>query len=110
MVGQGADLDAAAAAAPYGVDLQGHRAQRLTPDLGAEFDLILVMEKAHRNEVAQRMPQLLGRTMLFGHWMRASGADIPDPYQRGPEMHQKTALMIHTASLAWIARLKAKET
>lgn len=108
MVGEGADEVAQAASAEKGIDLSGHIARMMTPELGADYDLILVMEKSHRNEIARRMPQLVGRTMLFGQWIDG-GADVPDPYKRPREMHDRTVSLIQRAGDEWIARLKAKE-
>jgi protein-tyrosine phosphatase len=108
LVGEGADPLAREAAALHGVDLSGHVARQLTPELGAAHDLLLVMEKAHRTEIAQRMPQLVGRTVLFGQWIDG-GIDIPDPYRRTREVHAQTVALIKRAADAWSDRLKPKE-
>lgn len=108
MVGEAADSDAFAAAAEQGVDLSGHVGRLLTPELGAGYDLILVMEKSHRNDIARRMPQLVGRTMLFGQWIDG-GVDIPDPYRHSRGTHDRTVALIRRAGEAWVPRLKVKE-
>lgn len=109
MGGQGADRAASEAAAAQGVALDGHIARQLTAELGAGHDLILVMEKAHRDEIARRMPQLVGRTMLFGQWLQEGDTDIADPYQQAAQVHHETVAQIRRAGAAWAARLKPKE-
>lgn len=105
LVGHPANGVSSEVAAQYGIDLRGHVAQRLTAELGAAHDLILVMEKSHRHEIVSRMPQLSGRTMLFGQWIDG-GVDVPDPYRRPREIHEATVALIRKAGEAWVSRLK----
>lgn len=104
LVGEPADPVTAEVAARHGIDVAGHVARQMTAELGAAHDLILVMEKAHRNEIVARMPQLSGRTMLFGQWIDG-GLDVPDPFRRPVEMHETAVSLIRRAGDAWIARL-----
>lgn len=103
VVGSGADQTASAVAAEAGVDLSGHVARQLTPQIGGSHDLILVMEPAHKDEIVRRYPQLSGRTMLFDHWTGAKG--IADPYRLPEAVHRDSRDKILAASKAWIARL-----
>jgi len=103
VVGSGADETAATVAAEAGVDLSGHVARQLNLSIGQAHDLILVMEPAHRTELARRYPQLSGRTMLFDHWTGARG--IADPYRLAESVHRETRDQIMAAAKAWIARL-----
>lgn len=105
LVGHGADAVAAEVAAEHGIDVSGHVAQKLTPELGSGYDLILVMEKSHRHEISERMPQLSGRTMLFGQWVDGA-IDVPDPYRRPREIHEATVALIRKAGEAWVSRLR----
>ncbi|MEY4983205.1 MAG: hypothetical protein RIR62_1471 [Pseudomonadota bacterium] len=107
MTGQPADTVTAEAAGRQGVDLGGHVARMLTPALGSEHDLLLVMERSHRHEIAERFPQLLGRTMLFGQWI-GSGTDISDPYRRPSVIHEQTVSLIRQAGAEWVSRLGGK--
>ena len=106
VVGHGADETAARVAAEAGLDLGGHVARQLTPEIGAAHDLILVMEPGHRADVARRMPQLSGRVMLFDQWTGAKG--IADPYRRSEAVHRETRDRIIAAGAAWAARLSPK--
>ncbi|MEJ1268730.1 protein tyrosine phosphatase [Pantoea ananatis] len=56
-------------AAEEGLSLEGHEAQRLTASLCREYDLILVMEKRHIEQVNRIDPAARGKTMLLGHWL-----------------------------------------
>lgn len=105
MVGYPADPVTAAAALRLGIDVSGHAGRLLTPALGADHDLILVMETVHRQEIAARFPQLSGRTMLFGQWIEG-GTDIPDPYRRPQAVHEQTVSLIRRAGEAWVPRLR----
>lgn len=105
LVGEAADPVTAEVAARQGVNVSGHVARQLTAELGAAHDLILVMEKAHRNEIAARMPQLSGRTMLFGQWIDG-GLDVPDPFRQSIEVHQTAVALIRRAGDGWITRLR----
>lgn len=104
VVGAAADARAAEVAAEQGVSLDGHVARQLTAELGAQYDLILVLEPAHRQEIAKRFPQLLGRTMLLDQWAGAQG--IADPYRRSTEFHKVVHDRIAQAVAAWVPRLR----
>jgi protein-tyrosine phosphatase len=43
-------------------------------------ELVLVMEKHHRDAVLAMDPTARGKTFLLGHW---TNTEIPDPYRRG---------------------------
>ena len=104
VVGHGADDSAAAAAAEFGLSLDGHVSRQITSELGAGYELILVMEAAHRREIMRRFPQLSGRTMLFDQW--TGGKDIPDPYRKPIEFHRDVRDRIDFAANAWARRLR----
>lgn len=104
MTGHPADEVTAEVARRQGIDLDGHVARMLTASLGAEHELILVMERAHRREIGERYPQLVGRTMLFGQWIDG-GTDVPDPYRRPAAIHEQAVALIRRAGEAWVTRL-----
>lgn len=106
LVGSAADGRSAAVAEAQGLSLEGHVARQFTPAMGTGFDLILVMETAHRARIARMAPQLLGRTMLFDHWTGSRG--IPDPYGRLAEMYESTFSRLSAAADAWSARLRKR--
>lgn len=61
-----------------GLSLNGHKARQLTRELCRQYSLILVMERKHIDAVARLVPEVRGKTMLFGHWL--GEREIPDPY------------------------------
>lgn len=101
--GHAADATATEAAAEQGISLEGHVARQLNSEIGAQYDLILVMEPGHRAEVMRRWPQLSGKTMLFDQWSGAKG--IADPYRLPIETHREIRDQIAEAAAAWAARL-----
>lgn len=103
LVGHSADATASDVAAAHGVSLDGHLARQFTADLGGTQDLILVMEPKHRADIGQIAPHLLGKTMLFDHWIGAKGID--DPYKLSREFHELTFAKIKDAGQAWALRL-----
>lgn len=78
-VGRPADPVAVELMAARGLDISGHRARQLTPEVIRSFELILVMEADQLGEVEAILPSARGRVRRLGHW---GGFDIPDPYRR----------------------------
>lgn len=37
--------------------------------MGRDYDLLLVMDKAHLEQVCKISPEVRGKTMLLGHWL-----------------------------------------
>lgn len=101
--GHDIDTESAGAARERGIMLPDHRARQLTTALGERADLILVMEKAHRDEIARRWPHLSGKTLLLGHF--ENGKPIPDPYRMGRGMHQRSVDMIVDSVAHWVDQL-----
>jgi protein-tyrosine phosphatase len=77
LVGEPADPLAVALLRERGIDLSGHRARQLTPEMASAFNLILVMEEAHQRSVERIFPAGRGRIHRLG---RFGGFDVPDPY------------------------------
>jgi protein-tyrosine phosphatase len=86
-----------------GLDIEAHRAQQFNTELGRWADLILVMEKSHREAVADIDPTARGKTYLLGHWN--GGKDIPDPYKRADAVYTQALAMIDAALPDWIRKL-----
>jgi len=103
VVGHGAQREMVAVAQGIDLDLTNHIARQFTPDMGKDHDLILVMERAHRDEINQIAPHLTGRTMLFDHWSGARG--IADPYQNGQAAYEQALAAIIDAAKTWATRL-----
>ncbi len=79
LVGHPADPMAVELMAARGIDITGHRARQVTPEMLAAVDLVLVMEKGHQDEVHRMAPQSRGKVHRLG---RFGNFDVPDPYRR----------------------------
>lgn len=61
-----------------GVDLSSHRSRPVTRDLLAEFNLVLTMERGHKEALQFEFPQSAGRIFTLGE-MVGGDFDIHDP-------------------------------
>jgi protein-tyrosine phosphatase len=84
------------------IDLSAHRAKQLTLEHLRQADLVLVMEKHHRQAVLDLDPTARGKTFLLGHWINT---EIPDPYRRGEEAHAEALRLIELAISPWLEKL-----
>ncbi|WP_041394452.1 protein-tyrosine-phosphatase [Photobacterium profundum] len=103
LIGKPADSMATRVAELKGVSLEHHVAQQLTSELCLEYELILVMEKAHIEAVSKIAPEARGKTMLFGQWVGQK--DIPDPYRQSQEAFEYVYCLIDEAAKAWARKL-----
>lgn len=65
-------------------------------------DLILVMEKVHKQEVARRMAIATGKTFLLGHWQNR---EIADPIGRSAQFHADIADQLELACRSWTEQI-----
>jgi len=103
LIGKPADATAVLIASENDVDLEGHLSQQVTPQLCAQYDLILVMEKGHMEALTQISPEARGKTMLFGQWIGQQ--DIPDPYRQSREAFEHAYKLIEDAAQEWVDKL-----
>lgn len=103
LVGKSADETAVNVAEENGIDVKDHQSQQITPQLCAQYDLILVMEKGHIEALTQISPEARGKTMLFGQWVGQQ--DIPDPYRQSREAFEHAYKLIDKAARAWVEKL-----
>ncbi len=78
LVGRPADPLAVDLLAERGIDVSGHRARQLTPEMIASADLVLVMEAAQQQEIERLSKAARGRVHRLG---RFGGFDVEDPYR-----------------------------
>lgn len=93
--GQPASPQAVAVMAQRGIDLRQHRSQCVTPELLAGFDLILTMERSHRDALLAEFPNLFGRVFLLSE-MVGRDFDIADPIGKAPIEYEHTAQQIES--------------
>jgi protein-tyrosine phosphatase len=68
-----------------GIDLSGHVARRLSPEMIRESDLILAMEMEHVHGVIELAPDVLGKTRMLSQYGAEENwidKEIRDPYGR----------------------------
>lgn len=102
--GANADATALEAALEVGLDISEHRARRLTADIAKEHDLILVMERSHITMIAERFPQVVGKTKLISHF--TDGQDIEDPYKFPMTVHRQVRDKVLEGVGGWISKLR----
>jgi len=104
--GHAADATACLVAEKHNLSLADHHGQQFTRQLAQQYDLILVMEKHHQEEVSSIAPEARGKTMLFAHWL--NGKAIPDPYRQSQEAFEHVYQLIEQAAQAWAKKLGTK--
>jgi protein-tyrosine phosphatase len=103
LVGKGVDKNAAAVARAHNVNVEGHAARQITPEILAMHDLVLVMGPEHRQYIRENFPQASGKTMMFDKWERDEG--IEDPYLQSVEFHELVFSEIDKSARSWARRL-----
>jgi protein-tyrosine-phosphatase/predicted ATP-grasp superfamily ATP-dependent carboligase len=64
----------------FGVDLSGHRSTRVAPEIFANADLVIAMDKENLNCLRREFPEALERTTLLGLFGDPSAFAIADPF------------------------------
>ncbi|EPF0942469.1 TPA: protein tyrosine phosphatase [Klebsiella michiganensis] len=105
LVGHSADDSAIRIAEKHGISLAGHQGRQFTSALGRQYELILVMEKSHLEQIGRIAPEVRGKTMLFGQWLNQK--EIPDPYRKSDEAFASVYQLIEQAGLRWVEKLGA---
>jgi protein-tyrosine phosphatase len=85
-----------------GIDISGHRARSVTPNLLVESSVILVMEAAHQAWLESKMPMVRGRVNLLGYWR---GVEVLDPIGGGRSDFELCAAQIEQCLLDWAPHL-----
>ena len=91
--GLGASAEAAAVMQEMGIDLSGHRSQRITGELMAWADWIIPMTSAHEFRLCLLYPQYSGKLRSLGAWGE-QGCDIEDPWGGSLESYRQCARTI----------------
>lgn len=80
--GNSATFLAQKVAAEHGVDLAGHKAKRLSQELVDRSELILVMEKSHKDELLADFSEATDKTFLIRRFARfgSRSRGVADPY------------------------------
>jgi protein-tyrosine phosphatase len=103
--GRPADVGAIDIAKQFLLNLEQHGAQQLTAELAEQFDLILVMNPTHQQQVLETAPTLGAKTLLVGQWIGLSAID--DPFNQDTAAFERCYHDLHRATLSWKDKLKA---
>ncbi|HDY6723263.1 TPA: low molecular weight protein tyrosine phosphatase [Klebsiella pneumoniae] len=103
LVDHAADESAIRVAEKNGLCLKGHRGTKFTSALARQYDLLLVMEYSHLEQISRIAPEARGKTMLFGHWLDSK--EIPDPYRMSDEAFDSVYQLLEQASKRWAEKL-----
>lgn len=103
MINMPADPSAVRVATKHDLSLDGHKAVQFNSSLAREYDLILVMEKSHLEQISKIAPESRGKTMLLGHWLEQR--EIPDPYRKSDEAFESVYKLIDRACQLWACKL-----
>lgn len=90
-----------------GIDLSGHRARILTPDLVNAADLVLTMTGSHKQAVLALVPEAMGKVYTVREFADEGNGDIADPYGAPVGIYQQCANEIRSCLIkAWEKILK----
>ena len=80
-----------------GIDASQHHSKKITRTLARSSDIIIVMEKHHRDSVMHTDPLAVPRTFLTGSFLKDYDKDIPDPIGGTEEDFKKSFELIKQA-------------
>ncbi len=89
--GRPAEPLAVALLAARGIDLSGHRARQLTPEMLGRFDLLVVMDAAQERHLSAIAPYARARIQRLGGY---GGFDVPDPMGEGRKAFERALALI----------------
>jgi len=74
-----ANPNAITAALKLGLDITQHQTREVNLEMVSENDLIVVMEKNHKESLELEFPQTIGKIVLLGQIANVPHDEIPDP-------------------------------
>lgn len=74
------------AAARFGISVEGHITQLISADLLSRFDLVIVMERGHKEALDMEFPFASGKTNMLSQLADEMAYDVPDPARSGQEI------------------------
>ncbi len=107
--GQPASDYAVSALAEWNIDLTPHRSRRLRADLIEHADILVVMTRAHRQEIVTRHPRAADRIRTLRDFdARGGPPDIDDPIGASRDVYRHVRDDIHACLMDLILFLKGK--
>ncbi len=84
-----------------GISSASFRSHQVTADDVAWADVVLTMEKSHREFLLEDHPKALTKIFTLGHFAdRVVGADLRDPYRRGELAAARIVDLVDTTIVA----------
>lgn len=85
------------AAATLEIDLSNHQTHEVNAEYITEFDLIVVMEKNHKESLELEFPQTVGKIVILGEIANIPNGEIPDPAKEAFANADQVAVLIDTS-------------
>jgi len=108
--GMGASSEAQRVMLKEGVDIFSHRSRRVTNEMLEEADLILVMEKSHRDVLINIMPEAEKKVYLLKSFMEEKpdnlNLEIPDPIGKPAEIYEEDLIVMEESLEGMIKKFK----
>lgn len=92
-----------------GIDVSNYKTAKLTKDRIENADLILAMEKIHKEKVVELVPEAKKKTYLLKEYVhkkdKISGISVPDPIGKPLEVYETSLKMIKESLEEVVKRL-----
>ena len=85
------------------VDVSGHRARQIHPDMVKAADLVLVMESGHKRSIDDADPTARGKVYRLGEWQER---DIDDPYRQPRAAFVEAMREIEEGVASWAKKIR----
>jgi protein-tyrosine phosphatase len=107
-VGDSPDRRSMAHALKRGYDLSSQRARQVRASDFDQFDLLLAMDKGHRDSLLKLSPpQHRHKVRLFREFAGLEGQEVPDPYYGGADGFEQVLEMTEAASRGLLEHIRA---
>lgn len=87
-----------------GIDITGHRARQIHPDMVRDADLVLVMEAGHKRAIDDADPSARGKVYRLGEWQ---DRNIDDPYRQARIAYEEALENIEAGVASWAEKIRA---
>ena len=87
-----------------GIDITGHRARQIHPDMVRDADLVLVMEAGHKRAIDDADPSARGKVYRLGEWQ---DRNIDDPYRQARVAYEEALEDIEAGVASWAEKIRA---
>jgi len=90
-----------------GIEISNHKPNQITPQIVKDADLILVMERRHKEAILEMAPEVENRVFLLKEFAgEKENLDIPDPIGQPEEVYRKRLEEIKEYLLKILEKIK----